>query len=167
MEQKSIGFVGGGRITRIFLQAFKNKKFKNGIIKVHDTSKEILISLKNRFLDIKIADSLGPVFRQEIVFIAIHPPVIMDTLDKMKHFITDDSVIVSLAPKISIEKIIAKLGVRNIVRMIPSATSYINEGYNPLCFAGSFESDKSQLIKIFEVMGKTFDVPEDKLETYV
>lgn len=64
--------------------------------------------------------------------------------------------------------IIRKLGLdtRNIVRMIPGATSYINEGYNPLCFAGSFESDKSNLIKLLEVLGKTFEVSESKLEAY-
>lgn len=166
MEKRSVGFIGGGRVTRIFLQAFKNKNFKPGIIKVYDTSQEILTSLKNRFPDIEITDSPNPVFTQEIVFIAVHPPVMMDTLDKMKQFISDDSIIVSLAPKINIEKINAKLGARNIVRMIPGATSYINEGYNPLCFAGSFESDKSKLIELLEVLGKTFEVTESKLEAY-
>jgi len=74
---------------------------------------------------------------------------------------------VSLAPKISIEQLSSKLNTDQIVRMIPNATSYINEGYNPLTFASGFHPDaKSELLSILNVLGQTFEVAESKLEGY-
>ena len=70
--------------------------------------------------------------------------------------------------KISIEKIASKLDrVKNIVRLIPNATSIINEGYNPLCFAKeTHDWDKPTLLETFRILGHTFEVPEQKLESY-
>lgn len=166
MKTKSLGFIGGGRVTRIFLQAFKNKQFEPANVTVYDTSGETLNSLKKEFPAIEIADSLEPAASKDIVFIALHPPAIMETLDKIKPVIRKDSIVISLAPKITIEKIHDKLGLLNIVRMIPNATSYINEGYNPVCYAGKYGPDKFQLTELLEILGKTFEVPEEMLEAY-
>lgn len=166
MEKRSLGFIGGGRVTRIFLQAFKNKQYETGKVIIYDPNNETLTSLKDRFPGIEIVDSPDAAFSQEIVFIAVHPPVLMDTLEKMKQFVTGDTIVVSLAPKVNISKIAAKLDTDNIVRMIPNATSYINEGYNPLCFSMDFKAEKSVLFDMLNVLGNTFEVPEDKLEAY-
>jgi len=54
-----------------------------------------------------------------------------------------------------------------IIRMIPNATSIINEGFNPVCFHLSFADDEKQkLVDTFKVLGKTFEVEENKLESY-
>ncbi len=166
MEKTAFGFIGGGRITRIFLQAFSNKNVELVNTVVYDTSNEILEKLKKQFRDIEIKDSPDSVFKQKIVFIAVHPPVIMETLEKMKPFLTGETVVVSLAPKITVEKISGKLNTRNIIRMIPNATSIINEGYNPVCFAPGFKEDKVKLTELFKSLGNTFEVAEEKLEAY-
>jgi len=56
---------------------------------------------------------------------------------------------------------------KNIARLIPNATSYINEGYNPVCFSTDFASrEKQQILELLGLMGNTFEVPEEKLESY-
>ena len=167
MKQKSLGFIGGGRITRIFLQAFKNKFVEFDSIHVFDTNSEITTILKKQFSEIEIADSASLPAKQEIVFIALHPPVIMETLDKIKETVSENSLVVSLAPKIDIGKFESKLISGNIARMIPNATSYINQGYNPVCFSANFsDQEKQNLLSILELLGKTFEVEEPKLESY-
>ena len=168
MKTKSLGFIGGGRITRIFLQAFVNKKTDFSSIVVSDTNIEVLNALKTRFPKISISESPSLPAKQNIVFIALHPPVIMEVLDQIGREVTEDTSIISLAPKISIEKIASKLSrVKNIVRLIPNATSVINEGYNPVCFAKeTHDWDKQTLLEIFRILGHTFEVPEQKLESY-
>ena len=60
-----------------------------------------------------------------------------------------------------------KLASNNIARMIPNATSYINEGYNPICFSAEFSlSEKQSLNELLMLLGKTFEVEESKLEAY-
>jgi pyrroline-5-carboxylate reductase len=166
MKKLSIGYIGGGRITKILLQAYKNKEIDFGSVIVYDTNPEVLSGLKKLFPGIALADSLAPVARQDIVFIALHPPAIMETLEKLQADISADSIIISLAPKFTTGKISGKTGSANIVRMIPNATSYINEGYNPYCFAEGFTGDKDLVYKLLSPLGKTFEVSEEKLEAY-
>lgn len=167
MKTKSLGFIGGGRITKIFLQAFANKKSEFQSIVVFETNAEVLNALKQQFPQIMIAETLEQAALQATVFIALHPPMIMETLDKIAGTISNDAIVVSLAPKITIEKIASKLKTKNIARMIPNATSYINEGYNPVTFGSGFaESEKPALLEILKLLGNSFEVAEPKLEAY-
>jgi pyrroline-5-carboxylate reductase len=167
MKTKTLGFIGGGRITRIILQALKNKNVSFDRIAVYDLNLATSENLQNRYPEITVSD-LEATASQDIVMIALHPPVIMETLDKMVSVASADTTLLSLAPKITIEKIAQKLGnVSRIVRLIPNATSIINEGFNPVCFSsGIQEEDKKSLLQILGVLGETFEVEESKLEAY-
>jgi pyrroline-5-carboxylate reductase len=167
MKTNSLGFIGGGRITKIFLQAFANKNVEFQSVVVFDTNAEILNALKQQFPQIEIAKTVQQAANQPIVFIALHPPMIMETFGKIAEVVKHDSVVISLAPKVTIEKIGSKLLTQNIARMIPNATSYINEGYNPVAFSGGFDLNaKRDVIEIFEIFGNTLEVAEPKLEAY-
>ena len=55
----------------------------------------------------------------------------------------------------------------NLARLIPNATSYINEGYNPVTFAADCDPAKKQIIlDLLKTLGNTFEVSEEKLESY-
>jgi pyrroline-5-carboxylate reductase len=165
--KQSIGFIGGGRVTRILLQAFKNKNAKFSKIVVTETNKEVADNLKNIFPEIQIENS-SVTASQDIVFISLHPPVVMDTLESIKGSVKSNTIVISLAPKITLMKISLKLNhTKNIARLIPNATSYINEGYNPVCFSADFAGrEKQQVLDLLGLMGNTFEVPEEKLESY-
>jgi pyrroline-5-carboxylate reductase len=167
MKTKSLGFIGGGRITKILLQAFQNKNATFSRIVVTDTNNEISTNLKKIYPSVQI-ESAAVAASQDIVFISLHPPVIMDTLELLKNDFKNNATVISLAPKINLAKISSKLGsVKLIVRLIPNATSYINEGYNPICFPTGFEkSEKMEILDLLGLLGKTFEVEEEKLESY-
>lgn len=166
MKTKSIGFIGGGRITKIILQAFTNKKHEFESVVVFDTNPEVLQALKKQFPAVEAGD-LMQAASQATVFIALHPPMIMETLDKIAGAVSVEALVVSLAPKITIEKIASKLKTKSMARMIPNATSYINEGYNPVTFSTGFNQvDKNELMDLLKLLGTTFEVPEAKLEAY-
>jgi len=168
MKAKSLGFIGGGRITKIMLQVIANNKTEYKAIVVYDINPTVLASLKNQFPGITVAASNMEPAQQDMVFIALHPPVILETLDLLKDQFKAGSIVISLAPKISIAKIASTLpNIKNIVRLIPNATSIINEGYNPVCFAEAMSDWKKQtMLSIFRRMGQTFEVHEHKLESY-
>ena len=167
MKTKSLGFIGGGRITKIFLQAFVNKKAEFKSIVVFDINAEVMKALKQQFPQIEIAENLQQAASQSTVFIALHPPVIMETLDKIAGTVLKDSIVISLAPKITLEKMASKLKTANIARMIPNATSYINEGYNPVTFAADFsKNEMPAVLEMIELLGNTFTVAETSLEAY-
>jgi pyrroline-5-carboxylate reductase len=163
----SIGFIGGGRITRILLQAFSNKNVKFSNVVVADTDSEVTAKLKTSYPFIHV-ENASVAASQDIVFISLHPPVIMEILDQLKNYVRSDATVVSLAPKINIAKISLKLGqVKNIARLIPNATSFINDGYNPVCFSHEFDKgEKDSVFDLLRNLGHTFEVTEEKLESY-
>ena len=165
--KQSIGFIGGGRVTRILLQAFKNKNAQFGKIVVTDTNPDVSGNLKKSFPEIQV-DNAAVAASQNIVFISLHPPVVMDTLELIKGSINNNTIVISLAPKITIAKVSSKLNqTKNIARLIPNATSFINEGYNPVCFSPDFSGkEKKQVFELLKLMGSTFEVSEEKLESY-
>jgi pyrroline-5-carboxylate reductase len=102
------------------------------------------------------------------VFLALHPPAIAAVLDEIKGKLKSSAFFISLAPKISMEKMSSALGgFTRIVRMIPNAPSVIHEGYNPVCFAPALsENERSSLLHLFKIWGESPEVDEEKLEAY-
>lgn len=167
MKTKSVGFIGSGRITKIMLKAFTNANIKFSSVLVYDINNEISQTLKNQFTDIKIVNSTVDIAKQDLIVIALHPPVIKETMETIKNYVHDNTIILSLAPKITIEAIANITGVKKIARLIPNATSYINEGYNPVCFSKNFPNEeKNMLSDVLNSLGKTIETEEKKLEAY-
>jgi pyrroline-5-carboxylate reductase len=93
--------------------------------------------------------------------------MMMETLQAIKETVGESTVVVSLAPKITLEKMASVLPTKKVARMIPNATSFINEGFNPVTFATGFnEKEKKQVLKLLKKLGKTFETEEAKLESY-
>jgi pyrroline-5-carboxylate reductase len=136
-------------------------------VKVYDHNAETLDALKNTYPQIEKAGSPEEAAKTEVVIIAVHPPVVMETLDKIAGVVNENTFVVSLAPKITIEKIASKVKTANIVRMIPNATSYINEGYNPLAFhPAMLKKEKKQIKKLFKPLSTNWKVTRSFPECY-
>jgi pyrroline-5-carboxylate reductase len=166
---KSIGFIGGGRISRIILSGLERKKKWPGKVFVSDANADVLKDLQKRFPKIEAAGGdLKKPAAADVVFIALHPPVMMGILGEIKSTLRRDAVVVSLAPKVSISKISNALdGFSRIVRMIPNAPSMVNKGYNPLVFSAIFaKEEKKQMLSWFKILGDCPEVAEEKLEAY-
>jgi pyrroline-5-carboxylate reductase len=163
----SIGFIGGGRITKIFLHGFNNAGIEFESVKVFEPNHETLEALVKAFPEIVKSETAGETAGQQLVFIAVHPPLVMETLQHIKDAVSAETTVISLAPKITIEKLASVLHTKKLVRMIPNATSYINEGFNPVFFHPEMDKkEKKQLIKLLKKLGKTFETEEEKLEIY-
>lgn len=166
MKTSPIGFIGGGRITKIFLTAFSNKSRDFEKIIVYDTNAEVLEQLKGQFQNIETG-TLKMAASLPTVVLALHPPHIISTLEAISEIVSEDTQVISLAPKITIEQIASKLDTKKIARMIPNATSYINEGFNPVTFSAGFPAgEKYDLLGLFSNLGHTFEVNEQLLEPY-
>jgi len=168
MFEKSFGFIGGGRVDKILLHALSNKGMMPANVVVSDPNNEALEKLKAQFRKISITNDNTKPAKCDYVFISLHPPVFIGVLNEIKESICSESVIISLAPKISIEKIQSAIPqAKNIVRMIPNAPTYINKGYNPVAFSKDFpKEDKVELKKLFSIFGEYPEVNEYDLEAY-
>lgn len=169
MMDKTIGFIGGGRITRIMLEGFKRKGLAFKKVVVSDINPEALKLLKEKFLDITFAPDNNPLPASgDIVFLALHPPAVLPALSEIRSSLRQEAVLISLAPKITIAKMSEILGgFSRIIRMIPNAPSVVNEGYNPVVFgAGISQQERDELLRLFSPLGECPVVKEETLEAY-
>ena len=147
MKNKTIGFIGGGRITNIFLQAFKNENVSFSKIVIFDPNTECLQKLQNNYsliecesADIEVASTC------DFVILAVHPPIILDILTEIRSFLKQDAIVVSLAPKITIKKMVQVLnGFENIARVNPSAPGIVNQGINPVTFSNTLSENQKKI----------------------
>ena len=164
-----IGFIGGGRITRIFLQAFQNKNVSVSKVVVSDPNDDLVAKLKTDFADLNVVSGSNvEAASQDIVFLAVHPPVMKEALPAIADAAQSAKVVVSLAPVLKSQKLETMLkGYNKLVRMITNAASIINSGYNPVWYSKYIgETEKNLLGDLFAALGERPEVDEEKLEAY-
>ena len=168
----SLGFIGGGRITRIILQALKQKGIQCKEIKVYDPDSSQIEKLLSVHEKVKSLDNAAEAAEADLVFLAVHPPEVKNSLEAIKDTVKTEAVVVSLAPKIKID-IINQILDKScpVIRMIPNAPSVINKGYNVIAYSNNltFESNErhQQVRGLLEGLGELIHLDrEDKLEAY-
>jgi pyrroline-5-carboxylate reductase len=168
MTNRTIGFIGGGRVTRIFLGGWTRAHALPASITVSDPNAESLSKLTARFPSIATAADNAQTAAQDIVFLAVHPPVLADTATASKSALKPGAILVSLAPKFTLTKLADLLGGFNrLARVIPNAPSLMGAGFNPLSFAPALaHDDRLAVTGLLATLGECPEVAEDKLEAY-
>ena len=168
MNHKTVGFVGGGRITRIFLEGWTRAGKLPASVTVSDPNPEGLAKLKARFPSITTAPGNLQAATQDVVLLAVHPPVMAEVAGKLKANLRTGTIVVSLAPKFTIARLGELLGgFGRLARVIPNAPSAVNFGFNPVSFGGGLAADeRTGLLELLQPLGECPEVAEEKLEGY-
>ncbi len=168
MSTKTIGFVGSGRISRIFLGGWRRANAMPASILVSDCNADTLAKLQTQFPGVRTTGDGQTAAAQDIVFLAVHPPVMAEVAKTIKDSVKPGAIVVSLAPKFTIAKLTELLGgLARLVRTIPNAPSVVNSGFNPLAFAPALSAaDKAEIIALLSPLGDCPEVAEEKLEAY-
>lgn len=165
--RKSLGFIGGGKITKIMLKGFDNSKLKFKRVIVTDSNPIVFERLKNDFPFIH-SDSAAAAARQDIVFLTLEQNMLMDTLGLINNDFRDNAIVISTVPNINFAKLALRLpNVNKIARILPVSATYINEAFTPVSFSPGFPvTEKDDVLKLLGNLGKAIEVAEDKLTPY-
>lgn len=168
MTTRSIGFIGGGRVARIFLEGWTHACQLPERIVVFDPNPAALAAIQRRFPQVETTTELTPAAGQDVVFLAVPPPVVPDVATRLAPELKAGGVLVSLAPKFTIAKLSALLGgFARIVRSNPNAASVVGAGMNPVVFAeGLPPADRAALLALFAPLGASPEIAEQKIEAY-
>jgi pyrroline-5-carboxylate reductase len=168
MSDRSVGFVGGGRVTRIFLEGWKRAQKMPSKVLVSDCNAEALGKLRMRFPEVETTTANGEAAVQEVVFVAVHPPVVAEVVAGMRGVLKPRALVVSVAPKFTVAKLRGLLGgFERLARVIPNAPSIVNFGFNPVVFGPALTAaDKDEIMDLLRPLGECPEVTEAKLEPY-
>jgi len=127
MSNRTVSFVGGGRVTRILLEGWRRVNGLPGNTALSDCSAEASAKLKARFPTVHVgADTRVPA-AQDIVFLAVHPPVMAEVASAIRGSLKAGALVVSLAPKFTIARLTPALK-----RMVcGSARTLLESGLTP------------------------------------
>lgn len=169
MTEKSVGFIGGGRVTNIILGGLRRAGKMPRDVVVSDSNPDVLLRLKANYPEIREAhnDNRAAAAR-EFVFAALHPPAMGPCMDEIKDCLEPGSILISLAPKLTAARLTGALGgFSRIVRVIPNAPSIIGEGFNPIFFSETLaQAEREDVVELIRPLGKCPVVEEGKLEAY-
>ncbi|MDM7917071.1 MAG: NAD(P)-binding domain-containing protein [Candidatus Eisenbacteria bacterium] len=168
MKSRMVGFVGGGRITAIFLEALGGGAIALGRVTVSDTNADTLARLKTRFPGIATTTSNAQAAACERVFLALHPPAMKAVLPEVKPCLRQDATVVSLAPVVTLARLSEALGgFARLARVLPNAPSLVHKGFNPVTFAAGLPADaRAELEAVLDGLGAHPVVPEEAIEAY-
>ena len=168
MTNKGVGFIGGGRVARIFLEGWKRANSLPANVVVSDCNAEALAKLKARFPGVQTtADSRVAAGAGHRV------PGGASAGDgrsgrRGQRGVKPGALVVSLAPKFTIAKLTELLGgFARLARVIPNAPSVVNFGFNPVAFGPALTAaDKAEVTSLLAPLGECPEVAEEKLEAY-
>jgi pyrroline-5-carboxylate reductase len=168
MNTQTIGFIGGGRIARIFLSGWARAQQLPARGVVADPCAGTLATLKSRFPMIETTADLAVAASQDVVFLATHPPVLAEAAGRAAAALRPGAILVSLAPKFTIAKLSNLLGgFARIARSNPNAPSLVGAGMNPIAFGPALTAaDRAIVAAVFAPLGESPEVDEAKIEAY-
>lgn len=161
------GFIGSGRVAAFMLEGWR-RAGKSPTVTASDVNAAAADALAARFPFAKsVKADVRAAAGCDVVFLAVHPPVMKDALAAINGAIQQDAVVVSLAPKVQCTAISSALGTKHVCRAIPNAPSVVNKGFNPVSFGEGFpQGMKRAVLDIFAPLGASPEVPEKDLEAY-
>lgn len=169
MKNRTIGFIGGGRVARIILGGWQQAGALPADIVISDPNAETLARLATDFPTINsVPDGNQQAAAQSVVVLALHPSAMLATLATLRGSVSADTVVISLAPKITLTMLAESLGGHTkLARVIPNAPSIIGAGYNPLAFGPDLSiAEKKEIKTLLTPLGDCPEVDEPKLEAY-
>lgn len=165
---RSIGFIGGGRVARIILNGWAHAHALPSTITVADSNPAALAGLTAAFPRLKTTADVAEAAAQEVVFLAAHPPVIAEVAGRMATTLRPDAMLVSLAPKVTIAKLTSLLGgFARIARANTNAPSLIGAGFNPIAYGPALTAtDREAIASLLGPLGEHPEVAEEKIEAF-
>jgi pyrroline-5-carboxylate reductase len=162
----SVAFIGGGRVARILMEGWRRSDTTPERVVVVEPDPTALESLRKIAPQVEVAD-LGQISDCDLIFLAVHPPLMSEVLEDLAERLPRDALVVSLVPKFTGSALAARIGVSRWVRMIPNAPSAVGAGYNPICFSEAIDREtRDALNAIFAPLGEHPEVAEKDLEAY-
>ncbi len=163
---RTVGFIGGGRVTRFLLDGWMRAGAMPPEVRVADPDAGALERLRSAHPDVRTVPPERAA-ASELVVMAVHPPVMKAALEQIRPHLPPDAWLLSLAPKWTLRELAAFSGVARWIRMIPNAPSAIGRGYNPVAFADAIETGRrEEFRRLVAPWGESPEVPERDLEAY-
>lgn len=162
-----VGFIGIGNMG----SAMANGLVKSGSAEVfaYDIDERKIANVDKSL--VTIVKSNEQIFKNsKYVVLAVKPQYYKDLFVEIKPFLTDDHIIITIAPGHTISSVKKSLGdSTKIVRTMPNTPALVNEGMTAYCFTEGeiSEIEHEEVTSIFSSFGKYIKINESDIEAFI
>lgn len=158
--------IGAGNMGLTYSEGMSKSPLLNRKkLMIHDIStKTIEILRKDEKFDVyeKFEDCLPTA---DIVFLAVKPYHCDDLFEKIKPFVNEEQIFVSLMAGVTIEKIQEHLGVKKVIRTMPNLPAKVGKGVTS--FTESSQVSRVELLMIRNLLDTTGESIHVKNEEFI
>lgn len=162
---KNLGFIGCGNMAKAMIGGIVTAKLYNSEkIMVSNPSNNSLQEVKDKYKVIATNDNLKVAEFADILILSVKPNKYMHVIEKIKSAVKQDTIIISIAAGLSIEKISSFFGKEvKLIRVMPNTPALVNEGMSAICRNKHIsDGEMDEVVKIFKAFGKA-EVVEERL----
>jgi len=167
MLDKKLCFIGGGNMAEALIKGLVDKKVAlPEKIVVAEPLGELRIFLNTTYKVHTVADNRTAVQGNDIIVLAVKPPVISSVLDEITAVISAEQIIISIAAGISTAVLSCQLGKNQcIVRAMPNTPAQIGAGATALCGGAAASPQALEAARtLFSAVGITVIVDETHMD---
>ena len=163
-----IGFIGMGNMGYALMNGCLSFFDKDDVL-FFDTNDERCkeINLKTGVNYVSSVKEL--IESAKYVVLAIKPQVYEVALEGVGDYVSEETIIISLAPGITVDKVKELTSAEKVIRTMPNTPAMVNAGMTGICYdEEKFSPDEEIVIdKIFHSIGKYKKVDEDLMNAVV
>ena len=164
-QNKKIGFIGGGAMAEAIIGGIlETGLVKREQVRVYDISAARLAVLKEEYgVEGCAMDALTA--WANVLFLAVKPQVIGGVLAELKGKVSSDTLVISIAAGVTIERLEAHLPHTPIVRVMPNTPVFVNAGMAALALGAYADKDVASFAQaVFGAVGRAIIVPEPSMD---
>ena len=170
MDDKKIGFIGGGNMGKaIMTYLLRAELFQPHEVMVYDSYTPVMEKLRESLhikttLDVcKMVDSV------DILVLAVKPQVMPDVLKRLQGKFRKDQLIISIAAGISIASLEEQIGADyKIVRVMSNTPAMVGAAMTGVCLnANITEEEQRTVLTLFKALGRAELIDEHLIDAVV
>ncbi|MEQ2129259.1 pyrroline-5-carboxylate reductase [Caldanaerobacter subterraneus KAk] len=161
-----IGFIGAGNMGMALIKGILKSDFVEAEdLILYDPVREKVEGLEREFGTVTAKDNLELTEKSDVVIVAVKPNVYDEVLKEIREKVTEEKIMITIAPGITIDHVKKLLGKGKIVRTIPNTPALIGEGITAITYSEEVEEEDKELVrKIFSTCGEIVEIEEKLID---
>ena len=157
----NIGFIGVGHMASSILRALA--KDESLCFLVNDHHEEKIASIAKDYPGRVYEANYRDILRgSSFVFLGVKPTDLGALLDEIKG--VEGPVLISMAAGFAMEEILAIVGDRPLIRIMPNTPVLVGKGVTFATYHGVMESEKELFKKMMALTGSLYEIEEEKMD---
>jgi len=169
--QRTVALIGCGSMGTAILSGMLHHGYTPDQIRVTAKSRQSADALATKHKIISYSTDYQPnanslaVEGADLVLLAVKPLYITQVLDEIKDVLAKDALVISVAAGITTETMQRHVSGNGVIRAMPNTPALIGKGVTGISAgAGVSQAQLETAVELFETVGKTLVVDEDKID---